>query len=704
MKYLMPRPWRAIAYPKISNQQTAALVRAAYIVAFASAVTMVAARAADIDEIEVLASRTDQRLIDLPFSIDVIDSREIQSAQPMLGLDESLLGVAGLQMQNRYNYSQDLRISMRGFGARAAFGIRGIRIVVDGIPETLPDGQGGVDGIDLGAARRIEILKGGASAIYGNAGGGVILVESERGEDINGVIARIAAGADGYQHLQLKGGEKIDRFDYLISANSTRLDGYREQSAARNHQLSVRLGFAPVDGGDWSLSLHHTDQPLAEDAGGITREQAGRSPRSARDRNVEQNAGEVLSQTRLGLRYRRSFSASGEWSARTYVTRRDFDALLPFVSGAAIDLDRRFYGGGLQLKQGFNAFGRDHQWHVGLDLDRQRDDRVRFDNNNGMRGDVTLQQSERVDSDGVFAQVLINPLDTLSITVGLRYDALDFRVGDVFLPDGDDSGRVAFDAWSPVLAANWKVSDRLRVFANASRSFESPTTTELSNPVGGGFNQSLEPAMASHREVGLRARGSDDSQLALSLFDITLSDELLPFELPTAPGRDFFENAGSSDRRGIEFSWIKQWRPGWRSRFTHTWSDFRFDEFVRRDGSDFSGNRTPGSARHVSFAELRYDNPAQWFVVAEAIRYSGIPLDNANTTESDQYLLTNLRAGAVFRRGRSQWQPFLSMTNLLNDSYAANTRINAFGGRYFEPGPDRGVYLGVTVSFSGNVR
>ncbi|MEN7341655.1 MAG: TonB-dependent receptor plug domain-containing protein, partial [Pseudomonadota bacterium] len=233
-----------------------------------TATLVTSVHADDIDEITVTATRIERPLSRLPFSADVVTRDNIASAQPLLGLDESLQQVPGLQMQNRFNFAQDLRISMRGFGARAAFGIRGIRIIVDGIPETLPDGQSGVDGIDLGSAQRIEVLRGGASAIYGNAGGGVILVDSRTGSDVFTSEVALAAGADGYQRVEANAAGPVGDWRYFAALSNLTIDGFRDHSEAENRQATLRLSYGAGEANDWLLSLHHTDQPIANDPGG----------------------------------------------------------------------------------------------------------------------------------------------------------------------------------------------------------------------------------------------------------------------------------------------------------------------------------------------------------------------------------------------------------------------------------------------------
>ncbi|MEM1439862.1 MAG: TonB-dependent receptor [Pseudomonadota bacterium] len=653
------------------------------------------AQSAPVDEIVVEAARSDTPLARLPFAADVVEQDWIQDGRPLLGLDESLQRVPGLLMQNRYNYAQDLRISMRGFGARAAFGIRGIRIVVDGIPETLADGQGGIDGVDLGSARRVEVLRGGASAIYGNAGGGVILIESERGAEVPELTFGLATGSDGYERAAAKLRGTAGALDYLVSASVLDYEGYRDHAEAENRQLNVRLGYDAGANGDWVFSLHHTDQPTAQDPGGINRAQAEADPSSARDANVNQNAGEALEQTRFGVRHTRAVGADGELTVRAYSLTREFDGLLPFTGGGAIDLDRNYAGGGARYTHTVGA----GKIHAGFDYDRQDDDRARFDNLAGVRGPLTLDQNEQVTALGFYVQGEFELSDDWLLTLGLRRDDVEFDVTDRFLSNGNESGNRTFDAVSPVAGITWLASDAVTLYANTSRSFESPTTTELANPSAvGGFNPDLEPQFARHYELGARVTPAEGQQLTAALFRIDLEDELIPFELAAFPGRDFFANAGESERTGLELAWQGRFAAGWQANAAYTWSDFEFADFTNDSGDVFDGNTVPGTAEHVLFAGIEYRADAGWFAAAEATHTSAITLNNANTEEADAYTLVTLRAGTAWQRGGWRFAPYASVTNLLDEDYTANARINAFGGRFFEPGPGRSFYLGVNIT------
>ena len=668
---------------------------------FISMAAPVLAQAPDneyLDEIVVTATRMEASVRDVARSISVVGKDRIQGSTQQLGMDEALAAVPGLYIQNRYNFSGDLRVAMRGFGARSSFGIRGIRIIVDGIPETLPDGQSGVDGIDLGSAQSIEVLRGPASSLYGNASGGVIAVSSELGNVNPFVEGKIAGGEFGYRQVGLKAGGQIRSADYLVNVSRTELDGYREHGEFRGTQLNSRLGI-PLSSSDRLLiAANITDQPRAQDPGGINDAQAALDPASARAQNVQFDAGESVDQQRIGLVYERARSA-GTLVLRNHYVWRDFANKLPFSSGGAVDLDRFFYGFGAQYRLG-DSIPDAFKLAVGVDIDRQDDDRQRFDNNDGVLGAQSFNQNERVENTGVYLQAEYELSDAWTIQAGLRYDEISYNVSDRFLADGDDSGKLNFDEFSPSIGFNYKLANGV-AFASYSSGFETPTTTELANPdASGGFNPSLRPQTADNFELGYKA-GKEDRFFEVSVFQIDLEDELIPFELAAFPDRNFFANAGSSSRTGLEtaLSWRNQ--RGFSIDASLTWSDFKFDNFIDDSGNDYGGNSLPGLPEKFGYLGFNYA-PANGFSGLLEIVYSGdLYTNNANSVEVSSHTVTNLRFGFEFGRGSWLFRTFAGVNNLFDEDYNNNIRINAFGGRFFEPAPGRHIYAGITANYSG---
>jgi iron complex outermembrane recepter protein len=653
-----------------------------------------------VEEIIVTATLLDRTLDRVPAAVTVITQDDIQRARQQVALDEALAQVPGLFMQNRYNFAQDLRVSIRGFGSRAQFGIRGVKVVVDGIPETLPDGQGSVDSLDLGATDQIEVIRGPSSSMYGNAAGGVIALTSEGAGPDPYAELRVAGGTYGYQKTQFKTGGRTDRLDYLVSVSNLELDGYRDQSRAVNRQTTARFGLDLDKDRDLLVVLNYTDQPQSDDAGALARA-ALVNPRQAFAQNVLFRAGEVIEQSRLGFVYTAPLGENGTIKAKNYYAWRDFGNLLPMQLSGIVDLDRQFVGGGFSYSYDGFWLDRPNRLIAGIDFDDQDDDRSRFDNLNGVPGTLRFDQNEHVTSQGVYLQNELSLSKKLQLTMGIRFDQVEFEVTDQYFVDGiDDSGVREFDNTSPMVGLTYQFSPSLTLYGNVSNSFETPTTTELNRPdLAGGFNQAVEPQIAHSLEVGLRGALSTRQQYEIAVFNIDVDDELIPFQVPGQPGRNYYQNIGNSQHDGIEFSWSSRFTDRLASIFSYTYSDFTFND----------GLVIPGTAKNVFFAELSYTHPRGWFVAGDTLFIDEQFGDNANTAAGlvDAYSLTNLRAGYDIDLGKMTLSPYVGINNAFDEEYVSNVRLNPFiapgapptAGRFFEPGPTRNAYAGVTLNW-----
>jgi len=659
----------------------------------------------EIEEMVIESTRLSRTMSTTPMSISVVSQEEIQLGRQQLALDEALASVPGLFMQNRYNFAQDLRVSIRGFGARSAFGIRGIKILVDGIPLTVADGQGQVDTIDLGATKQVEVIRGPSSALYGNAAGGVISVTSEDGPETPFASMRITGGEYGYQKLAVKTGGQAENINYFLSLSDSQINGYRDHSEAENTQFTGRVNFDLGKDRDWLFILNHTDQPVSNDPGGVDLNQATSDPASARDRNVDFDNGETVTQTRLGTIYTTPIGASGELSVRGYVDSREFTAKLPqFPVADSVDLDRKFSGFGISYAHDSFLGSIPSRFLIGFDLDDQDDDRKRRVNNLGVIGALLFDQREEVTSKGIYAQNELALTDQMQLTLGVRYDQVDFSVTDHFLSDGDDSGSRDLDDVSPMVGLAYQLNDNTSLYSTVSTSFETPTTTEFANPAGGGgFNPMIEPQKATNYEFGLRGIAPASTSYQLAVFKTDVKDELISYD---ANGRDFFQNAGESGRTGIELSAKSQLTDRIESTVSMSYGDFSFDSFqvLSFDAmnnatvtGDFSGNRIPGTVEKLAYIELTYTAPSNWYSAID-FTYTGDQFaDNNNTVNVEAYTLANWRIGADYQVGRTFLSPFLGINNLTDENYFSNIRINAFGGRYYEAAPGRNVYGGVEL-------
>jgi len=656
----------------------------------------------ELEEIVVTATRIPTRLEDLPFAAGSVDREAIQFGRQQLGLDESLAVMPGLFFQNRYNFAQDLRIAIRGFGSRANFGIRGIRIFADDIPQTLPDGQGSVDAIDLGSAEQIQVIRGPFSAVYGASSGGVIDIRTEQGPERPFLSARLDAGSYGFLQGQLKTGGQSARLNWLANVSWTDLDGYREQSRYENRLLNSKFRYDIDDRTALTLVFNAIDSPNADDPGALTATEVVQDRRQAAPRNLQYDAGESLDQQSLGISLRRDTGNGQELLLRTYAVSRDFLNRLPFDinsngQGGSVELDRKFWGLGGNYSWDFELGGRTNRLIVGLDHDVLRDLRSRFVNNPGVTGDLTTRQDEDVTTTGVYLQDVLNLSDTVALTLGGRYDHMKYEVTDRKAATG--SGVRDFNQFSPMIGVNWSVRNALNLYANLSRAFDPPTTAELANPEGPtGFNRNLEPQTATNYEIGLKGLVVERLRYELALFHIDVTDEIVPFELGGS-GQSFFENAGSSTRNGAEASLSLELIRGLTATAAYTWSDFVFDQFSDLDGTDYDGNRIPGIPENLFNLDLTWMHPSGFYAGWDLLYAGRFYADNANTVETGSYVLSNLRLGYRWQGRQWQFEPFAGVSNLFDENYMGNIRLNAAFGRYYEPAPEINFYAGMLLRY-----
>ena len=649
----------------------------------------------------VTALRTPFEIGRVPFAVSVSTRDAIQEARAGLALDEALRGIPGVQVDNRYNYALGERISIRGFGARAQFGVRGVKVLVDGIPATMPDGQTTLNHVDLGVIGRAEVVRGPASAAYGNAAGGVILLETQ--PPPAGPLRqelRVVGGGDGLLRTQSTTAGIRGRGSYLLHLSRLEYDGYRDFNAAENVQATARLGF---EGERHALGVvAHLVSYEAQNPGALSDSLLKVDRSRAFPFNVQQRTGETGEHGQIGVTWRRS-TPRGELRVAAHALSRRLDNPIP---PRIIDLERGAYG--LRAAYGVSTMlgGRELQWLVGGETELQRDDRRNFVNSSGERGALVLDQLERVGSISGFTQLAAPLTEALSILAGLRYDRFRFEVDDHLITETnpDDSGERLMHALSPSFGVSYSLGASTSMYANVATSFETPTTTELANDSerAGGFNPDLEPQRAVSLEAGVKGGLGTRGSFQLAVYRARIRDALIPFEVPQVPGRQFFRNAGSTVHRGVEVGATVLLHPWLTTRAAYSYTDARFATYQTATESH-DGNRVPGVAPHRLEAALTARGEGEWFVTLESRHVSAVPVTDANSAESPAHTVTDLRGGpGVLRMGGVVLQPFLGLTNLTDERYNTSVVINAAGNRFFEPGPGRTLYVGLDLAFGAS--
>jgi iron complex outermembrane receptor protein len=650
--------------------------------------------------------------LDLPFAVTVQTPDSMRPGQRHLSLDETLWLIPGLSVSNRNNPSQDPRISIRGFGARSAFGVRGIRVLRDGIPLTLPDGQTPVDYLDLESVGRVEVMRGSASSLYGNAGGGVIDIRTSEPPPVpvSGAV-RMWNGGFGTRRLVAKTAGETAGLGYQANIARTESDGYRDYSRQRMTNGFARMSYDNA-GESYALEWLGVNTPNAQSPGAITRAQFEANPHLADPLSVTKRARKAVKQSQFGLTARRS-GTRGEIEASGYVGTRALDNPLTF---GIVDVDRSMSGGNLRATVPVAMLGAEQRLTAGAELQLQNDLRRNFTNCNNApqpvvpvptpacpnvgdeRGTVTLNQRELVSSVGSYVRDELDLGKRYTFTASARADAVRFRVEDKLITatNPDDSGQRLLRAVSPMVGVLARLSESHSAYANVSSAFETPTATELGNQPNGaaGINRDLKPQRSTTYEVGVKGVGESGLQYNAALFATGVHDELIPFDIPASGGRRYFRNAGRTSRRGVELGLgaaIKELELGG----AYTYANYRFVDFTV-DTSHYAGNRIPGIPRQTLQASAALHSSIVT-LVAEGTLADRMFVNDANSESSPGYAVFNARIFSTALWSGSGAELTLGAQNLFNTRYIASVNVNAAAAKFYEPGSQRSIYIGLSL-------
>jgi iron complex outermembrane recepter protein len=650
--------------------------------------------------------------LEVPFAISETRPDSARPGQTHLLVDQTLFLLPGVTVANRTNPSQDPRISIRGFGARSQFGVRSIRVLRDGMPLTLPDGQTPIDYLDLESVGRVETIRGTASALYGNAGGGVIDIRSA-GPPAMPVAAQARSWIGDYGTRRFTGviGGSTDAMFYQANVGHTAADNFRLYSRQELTNGYLRIG-STAGGTDFVFQGLGLDMPTAQNPGALTLAQLSSNPRLPDSASVRKLARKAVKQLQLGLSATHPLgdAQGGELFAQIYGGTRDLYNPLTF---AVVDVSRVQYGGSARAIIPFD-FGVQQRFSIGVDAAMQNDLRKNWANCNAVnavtpscpvlpteKGAAQLDQREIVSNAGPYIRDEFKAGDRVNLSGGIRADYVRFELQDHFLSDGrDDSGSRVLHAVSPMAGLVVRLSTLSSLYANVSSAFETPTTTELGNQPNGnaGLNYDLKPQYSTTYESGLKGFVFNRYQYDVALFDTEVRDELIPFEVPGGNGRTYYRNAGSTRRNGVELSSGTELGPLTLSA-AYTYSHFRFRDFVSGT-AQFAGHVIPGIPEHQlqASATWRYSSI---FATLEALTKSAVYVDDANSARAAGFAVYNLRLGAD-GIGRMFWAtPVVAVQNLFDRQYVGSVAVNAAGtpatAKFYEPAPRRTLLVGLTI-------
>lgn len=678
-----------------------------------------AAQAADEQTMVVTAAPTTVSELDTPAAVSVVNGDEMRQAAPRVNLSESLGAVPGLQVQNRQNYAQDLQLSIRGFGSRSTYGVRGLRIYVDGIPATMPDGQGQTSNIDIGSVDTIEVLRGPFSALYGNSSGGVINVTSQTGAQPPTVEASSYYGSFGTWHYGMKAtgavgdGSHAGDVDYTVSTNRFTTHGYRDHSGARKNLANARLGVRINDVSKLTLLLNSVDIK-ANDAGGLTADEWRDNPRQS-PRGDQYNTRKNTRQTQAGLRYERQLSAQDDLSVMMYAGEREttqFQSiprapqLKPSHAGGVIDLTRHYQGIDTRLT---------HRGELlvpvtltaGLDYENMSERRKGYENfvmvngapQYGEQGALRRNERNLMWNVDPYLQTQWQLTDKLSLDAGVRYSSVWFDSNDYYITpgNGDDSGDASYHKWLPAGSLKYALTDAWNVYLSAGRGFETPTINELSyrSDNQSGLNFGLKPSTNDTVEIGSKTR-IGNGLFTAALFQTNTDNEIVVDS--SSGGRTSYKNAGKTRRQGMELGLDQQFGESWRLKAAWTWLDATYRTNVCDDAS-CNGNRIPGIARNMGYASFGYQPEQGWYAGSDIRYMSDIMANDENTAKAPSWTVVGLTTGYKWSYGRMDMDLFGRIDNLFDREYVGSVIVNESNGRYYEPAPGRNYGIGLNLAW-----
>lgn len=653
----------------------------------------------------VTARATAPRPFDLPASVDVIDLTAPGRDVPGIGARQALRGVPGLAVGERQNLAQDAPVSIRGFGARAAFGIRGVRLVVDGIPATTPDGQGQLSHAMFGAAERIEVLRGPFTALYANAAGGLIRVHTAAGDTPASQQVEIGGGSHGIGHAEAGASGRVGSMGYNLNLDRTHVDGQRGHARADRSGADLRLDWRRSTRQRWTLAVNAFDQPRAQDPQSLTRAQFHADPQQAAPSALTYDTRKRVRQTQAGLTLHqaigthqsvRATAYAGHRAVRQYLSVPVFVQASPLSSGGVVDLGGAFRGLGLRWEWRGRAGALPWTVTAGYDDEYQDVHRRGYDNfvgdALGVLGELRRDEHDISRSQGLYALGTLRLAPRWSLGTGVRRSRVQVRVHDHFVTaaNPDDSGRATYSATTPVAGVLFRASTAWHLYASWGRAFETPTGAELAyRPDGSaGLNLALRPARTVQAELGAKWRGPGGARADLAVFGAHTRDTL--GVATSSGGRTTYRNLGTSTRRGVEASLRWPLARHWRFELAAT-------ELRAQVMTDGTRTPLPGVPRRRVQLGLDWTGTHGWHAGLQADARASVPVDDADTQRAPGYALFGLRADRTWHAGDLQMTVFARLDNLFDRTWVGAVVVNQSQGRFYEAGPGRSVYVGIRL-------
>ncbi|EXG32946.1 tonB dependent receptor family protein [Acinetobacter sp. 263903-2] len=683
----------------------------------------------------VEATRTDTTYLQTPASVFRIDAPQVDTSS-QVNLTEVVKGVPSLQIRNRENYAQDLQLSMRGFGARSTFGVRGIRLYVDGIPATMPDGQGQTSNIDLSSLDHVEVLTGPFSSLYGNSSGGTILTSTKEGQGKDSIELSYSGGSHDKSRagLVLQGGAKgANEPSYVISSSYFDTDGYREHSGAEKVLNNAKLSWNLDDGSKINWVTNYV-KIHADDPQGLTHDQWNANPKQQVPFLKQFNVRKDIEQTQTGVTWAKPINDKNELYAMAYLGNRQVTQYQSIPKGEVkLEEGKPIYSGQASPKHAGgvidferNYYGADFRWtgkellpnttlSIGVALDIMDEERKGFENFNvnnvyGVKGNLRRDEDNTLWNIDPYLQASWQFLPTWRLDTGVRYSNVHYKSKDHFTsgPDqygtvnGDDSGKTNYDKVLPSAALSWQILPELMAYVSYAKGFETPTFTEMAYRPDGesGFNFDLTASTSDTYETGLKSQ-NQLGDFTLAVFQTKTKDDIV--SAGNSNGRSTFRNADKTLREGAEFAWNKKLWRDLTATASYTYLDATFDADIPALGSIAqipAGNAIPGIAKNQAYASLAWQ-PSHGLYGGVDVQYMDkVYVNDTNSDAAPSYSVTSANVGYAWVMGDWKVNSFARVDNLFDKNYAGSVIVNDSTqpvGRYFEPADGRNWSAGLRV-------
>jgi iron complex outermembrane recepter protein len=666
-----------------------------------------------ISPIVVTATRVEQNSFDLPVSIDTIGAETIQDGMQQVNLSETAVKIPGIVVANKYNLAQDLGVSTRGFGARSAFGVRGVRLYSDGIPLSMPDGQGQTGTFNFDTAKQIEFMRGPFSALYGNSSGGVVQILTKDGAKDPTVSGGITFGSYNTQRETLTFEGEVGDLNYVLNGSHLSTDGYRDHSEATRDMLHTKLSYKVNDDTKitlvaTSLNQHDSQDPLA-----LTPQQYKDDPQQAGTKAISTDTRAYKKHTQAGLVVDHVFSEQHSVSLMGYYGTRSSDGYLAvgnpanLTAGRLSAIDRDFGGADAKWTYKDNLAGKPFTLVAGLSYDEMEDDRTQFNTTSGaVVPPIKRDEIQNVHNFDQYVQATFEPTDRWLLVAGLRHTKITFKIDDkmpVTGTDPDGSGSLSYNNTSPVLGATFKLTPSINLYANYGKGFETPTFIEmtyLGDPNSGtGPNLTLKPSKSKNYEVGAKAFIGDNTRINLAFFKIKTKDEIVTDQGVGTTAS--FKNASDTERHGLELSIDSELAYNFNAYLAYTLMNAEFKDTFSTGTTPVTvnaGNKIPGTYTSTTYGELSWKHPSTGFSTAiEGIHYSDAYTNDVNTIKADGYTIFNLRSGFVQNLSNWKLNEFIRVDNLTDRKYVSSVRVNTSAA--YDPGAPRNWTVGLNASY-----